>query len=189
MTESFLLEAAALLRARNEIDAKLASLVDRPITSGHLGEWIAAEIFDIELEASAAAEAIDGRFRSGALAGKTVNIKWYLKRENVLDMTSSELLDYYLVLSGPTSTVNTSRGGARPWVIENVYLFDARALSEELVRRGVKVGVAASVRAAQWQAAEVYPIQSNPHLPVSERQAELLREFSQKARRAGHPSS
>jgi hypothetical protein len=76
-----LARAAALLRERNAIDAELAHLIQRPMTSGHLGEWIAAQVFDIELEASAFAEAIDGRFRSGTLRGRTVNIKWYLKRE------------------------------------------------------------------------------------------------------------
>lgn len=70
-----LARAAALLRERNEIDAELARLMHRPMTSGHLGEWIAAQIFDIELEASAVAAGIDGRFRSGLWQGQTVNIK------------------------------------------------------------------------------------------------------------------
>jgi hypothetical protein len=95
-----LARAAALLRERNEIDAELARLMHRPMTSGHLGEWIAAQVFDIELEASAVAAGIDGRFRSGPLQGGTVNIKWYLKREGALDTTESTALDYYLVLTG-----------------------------------------------------------------------------------------
>ena len=80
-----LARAATLLRERNAIDVELARLIHRPMTSGHLGEWIAAQIFDIELEASAVAAGIDGRFRSGPLQGLTVNIKWYLKREGLLD--------------------------------------------------------------------------------------------------------
>ena len=64
-----LAQAAILLRQRNAIDVKLARLIHRPMTSGHLGEWIAAQIFDIELEASAVAAGIDGRFRSGPFAG------------------------------------------------------------------------------------------------------------------------
>ena len=55
MDADSLARAAALLRARNAIDAELAELTGRPMTSGHLGEWIAAQIFDIELEASARA--------------------------------------------------------------------------------------------------------------------------------------
>jgi hypothetical protein len=38
-----LARAAALLRERNAIDAELARLIQRPMTSGHLGEWIAVE--------------------------------------------------------------------------------------------------------------------------------------------------
>jgi hypothetical protein len=45
------------------------------MTSGHLGEWLAAQVFDIELEVTAAAAGIDGRFRSGPLPGRTVNIR------------------------------------------------------------------------------------------------------------------
>jgi hypothetical protein len=121
-----LARAAALLRERNAIDAELALFMRRPMTSGHLGEWIAAHVFDIELEASAVAAGIDVRFRSGPLQGRTVNIKWYLKREGVLDTTESTALDYYLVLTGPRSPAVSSRGASRPWCIEAVYLFEAR---------------------------------------------------------------
>ena len=60
---------AELLRARDSIDAEIAVITGRLMTSGHLGEWIASRVFDIELEPSAAAAAIDGRFRSGAFRG------------------------------------------------------------------------------------------------------------------------
>jgi hypothetical protein len=126
-----LARAAALLRERNEIDAELARLMHRPMTSGHLGEWIAAQVFDIELEASAVAAGIDGRFRSGPLQGRTANIKWYLKREGALDTTESTALDYYLVLTGPRSPAVSSRGATRPWCSEAVYLFEARQLRSE----------------------------------------------------------
>jgi hypothetical protein len=75
MEEDSLARAAVLLRERNAIDSELARLIQRPMTSGHLGEWIAAHVFDIELEPSAVAAGIDGRFRSGPLQGRTVNIK------------------------------------------------------------------------------------------------------------------
>ena len=86
------------------------------MTSGHLGEWIAAKVFGSELGASAVAAGIDGRFRSGPLQGRTVNIKWYLKSEGMLETTESAALGYYLVLSGPPSAAVSSRGttGGRP---------------------------------------------------------------------------
>ena len=52
-----LARVGALLHERNAIDAELARLTQRPMTSGHLGEWIAAQVFGIELEASAVAAA------------------------------------------------------------------------------------------------------------------------------------
>jgi hypothetical protein len=163
--EDSLARAAALLRERNAIDTELARLIRRPMTSGHLGEWITAQVFDIELEASAVAAGIDGRFRSGPLQGRTVNIKWYLKREGMLDTTESTVLDYYLVLAGPPSAAVSSRGTTRPWCIEAVFLFDARQLRSEQIMRGVKRGVASSVIKQQWTAAEIYPSPTNTQLP------------------------
>lgn len=84
---------AQLLRERNGIDEEIAAITRRPMTSGHLGEWIAAQIFDIQLEQSAVAAGIDGIFRSGPQQGRTVNIKRYLKRESLLDTSESTLLD------------------------------------------------------------------------------------------------
>jgi hypothetical protein len=173
-----LARVAALLRERNAIDAELARLIHRPMTSGHLGEWIAAYLFDIELEASAVAAGIDGRFRSGQLQGRTVNMKWYLKREGLLDTTESTALDYYLVLTGPLSAAASSRGTTRPWCVEAVFLFDARQLRSEQIMRGVKRGVASSVIKLQWAAAEIYPLATNPHLAITSQQAEQLRFFA-----------
>ncbi|GAB7037188.1 MULTISPECIES: hypothetical protein [Catenuloplanes] len=177
MRDEPLERAAALLRERNAIDALLADLTGRPMTSGHLGEWIAARIFDIALERSATTAAYDGRFTGGPLAGRTVNVKWYLKRENLLDVTTSDQLDHYLVLTGPASPPAHSRGTTRPWLIHAVHLFDAAQLLAELRTRGTKVGTATSVRAAQWAAAEIYPRRRNHRLPVSADQAAQLALF------------
>jgi hypothetical protein len=87
---------ASLLQERNALDRSIAGLIDRPMTAGHLGEWIAARIFDIELEPSAVAAAIDGRFRSGPLVTAHRQREMYLKREGLLDMTDSAALDHYL---------------------------------------------------------------------------------------------
>lgn len=178
MTDADLARVADLLAERNAIDAQIASVIGRPMTSGHLGEWIAAQVFDIQLEVSAAATAIDGRFRSGVLSGRTVNVKWYLKREGVLDMTRDDVLDYYLVLAGPRAGAGSSSLTTRPWRIDSVHLFDARALAADLTLRGRAVGVASSVRSDAWDLAEVYPRSNDGLLPLRAEQIDVLRLFA-----------
>jgi hypothetical protein len=178
MAEEDLRNIASLLHERNVIDKKIATAIHRPMTAGHLGEWIASQVFDIELETSAVAAAIDGRFRAGPLQGRTVNVKWYLKREGLIDMTESPALDYYLILTGPASAAMSSRGGRRPWCIEAVYLLDAKQLLNEQQTRGVKTGIASSVRITQWAAAEIYPQTTNRTLPLSPVQVGLLELFA-----------
>jgi hypothetical protein len=112
------------------------------------------------------------------LQDRTVNIKWYLKREGLLDTTESTALDYYLVLSGPPSAAVSSRGTTRPWCIEAVFLFDARRLRSEQIMRGVKRGVASSVIKRQWAAAEIYPSPTNAQLTLSPQQVEQLKLFA-----------
>jgi hypothetical protein len=170
-----LVTIADLLRRRNEIDAAIAAIIGRPMTSGHLGEWIAAQVFNIALEDTAVAPAFDGRFRSGPLMGKTVNVKWYLKREGVLDMTESGTLDFYLVLSGPKWAAVSSHSSTRPWRIDAVYLFDAADLLVSQRARNVKIGVATSVLNSQWDAAEIFPHARNPQLPLTAAQVSMLR--------------
>jgi hypothetical protein len=177
MADPEVAQIADLLRERNAIDEKIAKTIQRPMTAGHLGEWIVARIFGVELESSAVTAAIDGRFTSGPLHGRTINVKWYLKREGLLDLTHSDALDYYLVLTGPASPALSSRGGTRPWCIESVYLFDAKQVLSELRARGVKTGTASSLRAAQWAAAEIYP-RHNPLVTVGPEQAALLQLFA-----------
>jgi hypothetical protein len=177
IASSQLEQLAHLLAARNQIDAVIGGILKRPMVSGHAGEWIAAQIFDIDLERNAAAEGIDGHFRSGSLAGKTVNVKWYLKREGILDLTRSARLDYYLVLAGPAAAAHDSTS-LRPWLVTSVYLFDARKLLQEQEQRAARIGVASSIRANQWAAAEIYPLASNPALRLTERQREQLALFA-----------
>jgi hypothetical protein len=133
MSHDDLQRVAELLHERDRIDDQIAAIMERPMTSGHLGEWIAAQVFDIELERSATTTAFDGRFRSGPLQGRTVNVKWYLNREGLLDMTTSEALDDYLVLTGRVSAAVSSHGRTRPWCIVSVYLFDAHGLRAEML--------------------------------------------------------
>jgi hypothetical protein len=77
---------ADLIKAKNSVDNIIANLIGRPAQIGHVGEYIAAKIFDIELNRSASQKDIDGYFRSGPLAARSVNVKWYGKREGILDL-------------------------------------------------------------------------------------------------------
>ena len=178
MNLSEIRQVAELIRSRNAIDEQIGSIIGRPALTGHIGEWIAAQVFDIALEASASAKAIDGRFQSGPLTGKTVNIKTYGKREGLLDTCDDPSLDCYLVLCGPKATSMTSKGGTRPWCIASVHLFDAAELRAAQLGRGIRVGVASSVRAAEWAAAELYPNPAHSKVPVSPSQAAALAEFA-----------
>lgn len=158
---------AELVRTRNAVEREIAAIVGRPALVGHVGEFIASRVFGIALEASAAQRAIDGHFREGGLAGLSVNIKWYTRREGMLDLRPDALPDFFLVLAGPKTEPASSRGTVRPWVIETVFLFDAAELVADLQSRGVKVGVASSVRQDLWQAAEIYPTQRKERLVLT----------------------
>src|SRR5206468_4841832 len=89
---------ADLLRRYNAIGDAIAGVIGRPAERGHVGEYIAAHIFNITLEPSARKRAIDGRFITGPLAGRTVNLKWYGKQEGVLDLHARDAPDFYLAL-------------------------------------------------------------------------------------------
>jgi hypothetical protein len=172
-----LADLAGLIRQKIDVDNQIARIIGRPALLGHTGEYIAAHIFDIALESSAAAKGFDGRFRTGPLANRSVNIKWYTKQEGLLDLTPDALPDHYLVLSGPKAAAASSRGTVLPWLIRSVFLFDARALEAELRQRGVKLGVATSVIGRLWEAAEIYPQQRNNAIIVTAEQREALALF------------
>ena len=138
------------------LEREITALIGRPAGIGHIGEYIASAVFHIALEESASHKSIDGRFSDGPLKERTVNIKWYARQEGVLDITPDALPDYYLVLTGPKSGAMTSRGQARPWIIDNVFLFEAQPLVDELKRGGVKMGLATSVRQHLWTEAEIH---------------------------------
>lgn len=168
---------AGLIRQKNTADAAIAALVGRPALIGHVGEFIAAVIFDIELHATATKAGSDGYFRSGTLASRSVNIKWYGKHESLLDVALKLTPDFYLVLTGPRAAAVSSRGGTRPWLIHHVFLFESEPFHRKLEARGVKMGVATSVTASAWEEAEVYPSQKNPLLRLTESQSKQLELF------------
>lgn len=172
-----LLKLSELLAEMNSLGHRVSEITNRPATMGHTGEYIASRVFDIGLEHSANAKGYDGVFNSGKLAGSTVNIKWYGKLEYVLDINPEAIPDYLLVMTGPKSQPQSSRGSIRPWVIQHVFLFHGPELLADLKARGVKIGVATSVQKHNWQAAEIFPNQRNMSFRLTDEQMEMIFQF------------
>jgi len=174
-------QLSKVIRMKNGADDEIARIIGRPALIGHTGEYVAAKVFNIELEQNAAHKAIDGRFTGGSLDGKTVNIKWYTKQEGILDVSpEAPPPDFYLVMTGAKTPAASSRGMTRPWLISQIFLFDARELLRTLRSRGVKgIGIATSIRREYWEGAEIYPTPNNNKLTLSDRQKEMLALFGE----------
>jgi hypothetical protein len=180
-TESELPALAKLIRARNEIDNEIAGVGGRPPHPGHIAEYVAAAIFDIELHPSASTKTHDGNFREGPLAGKTVNVKYGSRRDGMLNLAASmdvaDHADYYLVLTGPLATTFTSVGLKAPWVIDAVYLFASSEVLDCLKSLDRRAGTATSIRKHLWEAAMVYPEANNPSFVATDDQRNGLELF------------
>ena len=172
---------AKLIRAKNKIDDKIAEIIGRPSSIGNLGEYLASKIFNIKLNQSATKKCFDGYFTQKPLQGQTVNIKFYTKRNNTLDINLNCLSDpdYYIVITGPKTGSGSSRGTTEPFVITKVYLFNSQKLIHELNNCRVKIGTATSVYSKLWEEAEIYPKKSNNIISLSKEQVEQLRLFGE----------
>jgi hypothetical protein len=162
---------AGLIQVKNAADLAIAQLIGRPCLPGNIGEFVAAKVFGIRLMDSGAHPGYDGVFEEGKLAGRNVNIKTYSRQEYILDI-SPHPCDYYLVLTGPPGQARI-----RPWVIDSVFLFDREHLLATLIARGVKIGIASSLRKSDWEAARIYPSGRTPQLQLSDHQLGLLSLF------------
>ena len=165
---------AQLIRQRNAVEREMTTIINRPMQIGHVGEFIAAEIFGIDLYESATHKGSDGQFTTGALAGRTVNVKFYGKNEGILDMTLHSPPNFYLVLTGPRVSAASSRGKTRPWTVSSVFLFSHHELVSQL---RVKIGIATSVRRRLWDAAEIYPSPNNVALQLTPLQRSTIEVF------------
>ena len=99
-------------------------------------------------------------------------------RTGLLDTTEFAGLDYHLVLTGPPAPAASSRGLARPWCIQAAFVFDARELRAAQFARGVRRGIASSVRRENWDAAEIYPRDNCALMTPTEEQIAMLQLFS-----------
>jgi hypothetical protein len=162
---------ASLIKSRNTIDSKISALIGRTAQVGNVGEYIASVIFNITLDEAGKHRGYDGRFMHGPLAGQTVDIQWHPKRDGQLTIKLDALPDYYLVLTGPEAS---SSSIANPWIIESVFLFNARELLAALKERGVQLGSGTSITGPLWERAEIYPVPRNSKLLVSDEERKLL---------------
>lgn len=168
MTQEFS-RITELIKQRNIIEQESSKILGRPFIIGHVGEYIASQIFDITLNTSASAKSHDGYFNRGAIKGSTVNIKYYSRKSSILDLCKDENPDYYLVLMG-----SSDKKEFAPWDIESVYLFDSKDLVKEIEGK-VKMGIATSIRKELWNAAMVYPNNINKKIVINNESLEMLR--------------
>jgi hypothetical protein len=178
---------ADFLRQRNSIDGEISNLINRPSNAGHLSEFIAAQIFGIELMPSAANKGLDGYFVGDVLSRRSVDVKYRSKQDGTLSVSDNPGADFLLVLTGPRSPAISSRGTSYPFLIEAVYLFDYHSLVSKLRQKGLKFGNAMSVSQDLWIGAEIYPNQRSKLLTLSGKQREMLALFGSKALYANSP--
>lgn len=166
---------ASLLKSRNTVDERLAQHIGRTAQVNHVGEYIAAQVFHIQLEDAGKQRGYDGRFTLGPLAGRTVDIQWRPRRDNQMNLKPELLPDYFLIFTGPEAPISAL---ATPWLISSIFLFQAQDLLTALRERGVQLGNGTSVTGPLWERAELYPVPRNPRLPLDEEQRKLLILFS-----------
>lgn len=154
---------ADFLRKRNAIDREIAGIIQRPAEKGHIAEWIASQVFPIQLNEDANRDGYDGVFKDGDLKGKKVDVKFHPVNQRILDLKRDVSDDVYLlVFTGPYRPAGPSKGKERPYRITNVYLFNRRELCNLLGDR-VKKSEATSVRTEYWEKAEIYPEDRVPY--------------------------
>jgi hypothetical protein len=169
---------AELIRARNTVENNIANLIGQPVNLGTVGDYIAATIFGIRhLDASPQKTSYDS-FVYGPLAGHTVEVQWHLRHDSSLNLKTDTPIEYYLVFTGPKAGADTTHPLVNPWVIESVFLFDAKELLAALHERGVQIGNRTSVIRELWERAEIYPAQHNQRLILNDEQRKLLALFN-----------
>ena len=168
---------AQLIKSRNTVESNIAHLIEQPVNVGSVAEHIASIIFDITLISSPVHKEFAGMFSQHPLKGKSVDIQWHLRREGDLNLKTDPSPDYYLVFTGPKPGSGAPHSIVNPWIIESVFLFDAAELLSALRERGVQIGARTSVIGQLWERAEIFPVQRNNRLTLSEEQRNLLTLF------------
>lgn len=168
---------AELLRARNTVESNIANLLGGAVNLNTVGEYIAANVFEIRLLPSAQHHEFAGIFAGGPLAGGTVDVQWYPRREGSMYVHSNPTPDYYLVLAGPKQESSTARAHVSPWIITSVHLFVGSRLLTALRERKVQLGAHTSVITQLWEQAEIFPRPHSPLLTLTDEQRQFLQLF------------
>lgn len=169
-------QLASLLKSRNTIDGKMANLIGHSVQVQSVGEYIAAVIFGIVLDASSVHKERDGRFTRGPLMGHTVDIQWRTRHDGILHIKTDPPPDYYLVFVG-SKEATAIQSLSIPWVIESVHLFHAHELLLALRERGVQIGTGTSITGPLWERSEIFPAQRNNMLILTNEEREMLALF------------
>ena len=173
---------AELIRMRSAIDGKIAKILNRPVHSGHFGEYVACTTLDIEPSPMARQKHYDGIFRSGSLTGRTVNVKYRTRHSGLLNLGSStdpaDHPDFYLAVEGPRMSPGSSAGAHAPLCVDVVYLFETQHLLKVLAERGIRPGAPINPGRALWDAAMIYPDSRNPLLRLTREQRDALSLFA-----------
>ena len=169
---------ANAISQQNSASAHVASIIGRPALRGHIGEFIASRVFNIQLHESASEKGSDGFFVEGSIAGRSVNVKFYGQHECLLDMPNAAVPDLFLVLTGPKGSATSSSGQVRPICINHVFLIPGTEALADALSRNVSVGAATSFPGSFWDEHEVYPASRSKELDLTQDQVRLLGQFS-----------
>lgn len=168
---------AELLRARNTVESNIANLLKCEVDLNIVGEQIAASVFGIRFMPTSVPGQSVGTFTRESLTGKTVDVRWYLRREGFLNIHTDPAPDYTLALAGPKLDPSEARAFVNPWIITSAYLFHMPELLNTLRVRGVRIGPRVSVNSHLWEQAEIFPNSPNSTLVLSNEQRQLLQLF------------
>ena len=173
---------ADLVRIRNYVNNSVSQITGRPAETGQIAEYLAGQIFDIDLHETFVFKASDGKFRSPvSIADKSVNVKYRSSSSRRLNLVESrdphDHPAYYLAFRGPKMPKAPANERTLPLVIEAVYLFSSAELVQSLIADGVNQ-IGPSVRKEYWDKAMIYPAQVNQTLILTEEQRAALRLFA-----------
>ena len=188
---------ADLIRKHNINGKEITEIINKGAKIGDVGEFIAHQIFYIDLEKSGNNKGSDGKFtKPSPLDGKSVNIKWYVEQgaSMKLDLPGNlpenlsegkDLPCYYLVFKGAKSKDGSFKKKSWSWSIDNVFLFEASSLISLLRKRvsdrtkgAIKIGTQTSLLISDWKKAQIYPVPSKPPLKLTKDQENNLKLFS-----------